>query len=260
MNKKEVLLRRLDEIGQSLAQSEGALALLGLGSVGQELGRLDAYSDLDFFVIVQDGYKARFIAELEWLGRIQPVAYAFQNTVDGHKLLFADGIFCEFAVFEPDELAQIPFANGRIVWQAAEFDGDWPERHTPEPSPPRSTEWLLGEALTNLYVGLGRFRRGEKLSAARFIQGHAVDRVVELAARIESAQSGLADPFDGGRRFEQRFGETAVHLPHFIPGYDHSPAAAQIILEFLDNHFPINPAMKQAIQILIEAKDTDPHG
>jgi lincosamide nucleotidyltransferase B/F len=46
------LLTRLDEIGQSLAHSGHALALIGLGSDGQELDRLDASSDLDFFVIV----------------------------------------------------------------------------------------------------------------------------------------------------------------------------------------------------------------
>jgi hypothetical protein len=256
MSKKERLLHRLDEIGQSLAQSDGALALLGLGSVGQELARLDDYSDLDFFVIVRPEHKDRFIADLDWLSRIQPVAYAFQNTADGHKLLFADGIFCEFAVFEPDELAQIPFTPGRLVWQAADFDTASLDKPTATKSE-RSIEWLVGETLTNLYVGLGRYRRGEKLSAARFIQGHAVDRVVDLAARIEAGQSGWGDPFDGARRFEMRFGDTAVHLPQFIPGYDHSPAAAQAILEFLDQHFTVNPAMKQAILALIEEKDTD---
>ena len=256
MDKKESLLQRLDEIGQSLAQSDGALALLGLGSVGQDLARLDEYSDLDFFVIVNPGHKTRFIAELNWLSRIHPIAYAFQNTVDGYKLLFADGVFCEFAVFEPDELARIPFTSGRLVWQAAEFDAALLERPSAAPVE-RSIEFLVGEAVTNLYVGLGRYHRGEKLSAARFIQGYAVDRVAELAAWVEPAQHGFDDPFDGVRRFEQRFVETAVYLPQFIPGYDHSPAAAQAILKFLGQHFTINPVMKQAILTLIEKPGTD---
>lgn len=41
------LLARLDEIGRSLIQSGHAIALIGLGSVGEELHRLDEYSDLD---------------------------------------------------------------------------------------------------------------------------------------------------------------------------------------------------------------------
>lgn len=251
MNKKEDLLQRLEEIGHSLAQSDGGLALLGLGSVGQELSRLDEYSDLDFFAIVRPGYKTRFITDLDWLSRIQPVAYAFKNTDDGYKLLFADGIFCEFAVFEPDELAGIPFVGDRTIWQALDFDDSLLAKPAAEMTE-RSLEWLMGEALTNLYVGLGRYRRGEKLSAARFVQWYAVDRVVELAARIEVEQSHFADQFDRDRRFEQRFPDTAVHLPQFVPGYEHSPTAAQVILDFLDTHFAVNPAMKKAIQALIK--------
>ena len=122
MKHTEVLLKRLDDIGASLAQTGQALALIGLGSVGTELDRIDDYSDLDFFAIVKKGQKARFINNLDWLSTIQPIAYSFQNTHDGHKLLYADGIFCEMAVFEAEELAHIPFAKGRIVWRDPEFD------------------------------------------------------------------------------------------------------------------------------------------
>src|SRR5574338_611622 len=105
------LLQRLDAIGGSLSESGTALALLGLGSVGAETERLDAYSDLDFFVIVKPGCKPDYLASLEWLAAVHPLAYAFLNTADGYKALFADGIFCEFAVFEPQELAGIPFTR-----------------------------------------------------------------------------------------------------------------------------------------------------
>ncbi len=67
MTHRDVLLERLDAIGQTIAQTDDALVLLGLGSVGQELERLDDYSDLDFFVIAKPGKKARFIEQLDWL-------------------------------------------------------------------------------------------------------------------------------------------------------------------------------------------------
>ena len=42
---------------------------------------------------------------------------------------------------------------------------------------------LLGFALAHgLLIGLQRFHRGERLSAARFVQGHALDRLLELDA------------------------------------------------------------------------------
>src|SRR4030095_9974507 len=113
----QLLLKRLDEIGQSLAQSGHALALLGLGSAGAELDRMDEYSDLDFFAIVEPGYKRHYIENLEWLSNIVPIEYNFLNTHDGYKLLFADGIVCGFGVLEPDELQELPFTSERVVWK-----------------------------------------------------------------------------------------------------------------------------------------------
>src|SRR5919108_3356783 len=122
MRKTQLLVARLDAIGRSLAQTDHALALIGLGSVGAELDRLDDYSDLDFFVIVEAGYKTDFITDLNWLSSVRPVVYLFRNTEDGYKLLFDDGVFCEFAVFEASELASIPFAPGRIIWKQPHVD------------------------------------------------------------------------------------------------------------------------------------------
>ena len=82
----------MDAIGQSLARRGDALALLGLGSVGTELDRIDAYSDLDFFVIVQEGAQDAYRADLGWLQAVAPIAYAFPNSAHGSKVLFADGI------------------------------------------------------------------------------------------------------------------------------------------------------------------------
>lgn len=247
MNLKEKLLNRLNEIGQSLDRTGKALALIGLGSVGQELDRLDNYSDLDFFAIVEPGQKERFLTNLDWLSSLAPIAYHFQNTADGYKLLFADGVFCEFAVFEAAELSHIPFAAGRIVWKR-EGVSDAIAVPVKQSSPSaHSVEWLVGEALTNLYVGLGRYRRGEKLSAFQFVQVYALGRVVDLAEQIETAQPGHADIFVGERRFEQRFPGVARSLAQMAPGYEGTPAAAITILHFLDQYFPVNPAIKQAI-------------
>jgi len=243
------LLERLERIGQSLAASSRGLALIGLGSAGAELDRLDAYSDLDFFAIVQRGAKRDFLGDLAWLEDGAPVVYSFLNTADGYKLLFEDGIFAEMAVFEPDELANIPFSDGRFVWRAPGFELPVPlaGNALPPGEFSRSREWLVNEALTNLYVGLGRYQRGEKLSAARFIQGHAVDRVLELVPLVEEVKAGQRDPFDAARRFERSFPETAVYLPQFMPGYEESPAAARAILAYLEAQFEINPALKSAI-------------
>ena len=251
MDRKQQLLARLDAIGQSLKASGQALALLGLGSVGTETDRIDDYSDLDFFAIVQTGAKHRFLDDLAWLSAINPIAYAFPNTVDGYKVLYQDGIFCEFAVFEPSELSIIPFPAGRIVWKADGFDETITTPQTRQHHE-RSVEWLLGEALTNLYVGLGRFHRGEKLSATYFIQNYALGRIVDLAPRIETAQPFHADQFGGERRFEVRYPVIAAQLPTFMQGYEHNIESARAILAFLEQHFEVNVAIRDSILALCE--------
>lgn len=253
---KGSLLKRLDEIATSLQEREPALALIGLGSIGLELDRLDDYSDLDFFVIIEAGHKAAFLDDLSWLQAIHPIAYYFRNTADGYKLLFEDGIFCEFAVFEPAELEQIPFAPGRILWKRPQVAASL--AHPAQPPPPpeaKPLDWLLGEALTNLYVGLSRFRRGEKLSAASFIQGYAVDRLLELAPFIEETGPAMADPFGLERRFEWRYSAVAKLLPRFIQGYDRTPQSALAILDFLENHFPVNQVLAWEIRRLADMPD-----
>ena len=247
----ESLLTRLDEIGRSLAQSGHALALLGLGSVGQELDRIDAYSDLDFFVIVEQGYKLTYINSLQWLSDIHPIAYHFRNTEDGYKQLFADGIFCEFAVFELDELRNIPFAPGRIVWKRSDMP-DTLGQPVSKPNVPsqRNKEWLLGEALTNIYVGQQRDKRGEKLSAMRFIQGYAVDKLVELVEYIETPQKAHRDPFVNERRFEQRYPNVVPQLITWTQGYEKNRESALAILEFLERHFDVSEAMAKEIRVL----------
>lgn len=251
MSDRQALLTRLSEIGTSLQASGSALALIGLGSVGLELERLDEYSDLDFFVIVQDGYKPRYLQNLDWLTAVCPAAFYFLNTPDGYKFLYQDGIFCEFAVFERHELSSIPFAAGRVVWKQTWIDEKIGVPAAASPSAPQQTqEWQLGEALTNLYVGLGRYHRGEKLSAARFIQHYAVDRIIALARQVEAGQPVFEDPFSGERRFESRFPGIARELPDFIQGYERSCESALAILAFMEAHFQVNQAMADAIRTL----------
>ncbi|HZC08079.1 MAG TPA: hypothetical protein VE338_20755 [Ktedonobacterales bacterium] len=246
----ERLIERLEAIGASLAQSGHALALIGLGSVGEERDRLDVYSDLDFFAVVEPGCKDAFIDDLSWLERVHPIAFAVQNTRDGDKVLFADGIYAEFAVFVPDELSRIPMHRGRVVWQADGFTVDLATMRYQPPAPPEphTVEWLAGEILTNLYVGLTRFHRGERLSAMRLIQVHAVDRLVELSPRLQlTSPHASADPFSPERRYEARYPDLAAVLPRCAQGYDRSVESALAMLAFLETRLPVNAALKRRI-------------
>jgi len=233
MGSRDLLLARLEEIGRSLAESGQAIA------------------DLDFFAVVVPGAKSAFLGDLGWLSRIRPIAFAYRNTPDGHKVLFDDGVFCEFAVFEPEELATIPFAPGRLIWQAEGFDAAVLAPRRPPPSVEASSpEWLLGEILSSLYVGLCRFRRGEKLAGMRLVQGTAVELTVRLVARDSPDDARLRDPFAPERRLERRLPALAADLPEFLEGYDRTPESALALLAFLEQRYAVNAAMAAAIRAL----------
>jgi lincosamide nucleotidyltransferase B/F len=202
---------------------------------------------------VEAGFKQAYIDSLAWLSDVHPVAYQFRNTVDGYKLLFADGIFCEFAVFELEELKGIPFAPGRIVWKRSDMpDALGQPASKTMPASKRDRDWLLGEAVTNIYVGLQRDKRGEKLSAMRFIQSYAVDRLLELVEYIDTPNEIHRDPFVNERRFEQRYPHLVPLLSTWAQGYDKNRESAQSILEFLEKHFDVNTAMANKIKSLVD--------
>lgn len=65
--------------------------------------------------MVSPGSKAAFLDDLGWLTSLAPVVFSFRNSPDGYKLLFGDGIYCEFAVFEPHELASVIYSEGTRI-------------------------------------------------------------------------------------------------------------------------------------------------
>ncbi|WP_334072568.1 MULTISPECIES: hypothetical protein [Paenibacillus] len=252
MATKEGLLRRLDEIGGSLARRGEALLLLGVGSVGVETDRIDAYSDLDFFVVVKPGYKQGYIERFDWLEEVYPLAYTFRNTADGYKILFEDGIYGEYAVFEENEMEHIAYSEGRIVWMDPACTN--PEiakggRRT-ETQRREGLDFPLNEALTNLYVGLCRYARGEKLSAARFVQSYAVDNILSALHLLEKEEAYFPDVFGEERRMEKRYPSFAERVGDMILGYERTPESALHILRYLEEVYPVNARMSMEIRRL----------
>lgn len=174
--------------------------------------------------------------------------------------MFGDDIFCEFAVFEGEELKNIPFGRGKIIWKEDGFDETVciPRDDTKPIKQNPNIDWIVGEALTNLYVGLGRYRRGEKLSAYKFVQCYAVDRVVALISLLEEVQIDCSDHLDPARRLEFRYPRMSKDFSSYIQGYDKTPESALAILEFLDNNFEVNECIKTNILSLIMGNNQVP--
>ena len=245
-------LNRLDDLADALADDDGLLAVLGLGSAGVEHNRFDDHSDIDFWLVVSDGSaKQRYLDDPGWLaGFGGSLAYSFVNDPNGRKALMVDGLFLEYAVFTPEELNGLAFAGARVVWQRHGIPIDLEEH--PAPSPPTAIDTVdfhVNEALTNLFVGLHRELRGERLTAFRFIQVYAVDRVLALLRLDAGRQWVQPDPFEATRRVEASFRD--VPLDALAAGYNHNRAAAQATLDWLTQHYDTDPAIVAAVRTLL---------
>jgi len=227
--------------------------VLGLGSVGTDLERLDEHSDLDFFVVVDDGSKERYLTDLGWLDDAAPVVYSFDNSVDGRKVLWADGLYAEYAIFTLDELRAGSYAGARVVWARDDAPADIDRAGRPfAPSPYERPEYQVGEALTNLYVGLHRELRGERLAATRLIQTHAIDRLLTYLDLTGAASRPRQDPFAVERGAERRFGHEALPLASMLPGYERNREAALAILDWLEGCTEVSAALAAEIRALAE--------
>ncbi|MDY0276833.1 MAG: hypothetical protein RBQ97_01975 [Acholeplasma sp.] len=253
--KKKQLLNRFGEIGRNLSQDEDAIALLGLGSIGKELERLDDYSDLDFFVIVKNGKQKRFIDDLSWLDtNSSKVGYAFRNSNDGYKVLYDDGIYGEFAIFDLDAYAKAEFTEGRFEWIRDGYELN--SKPKKEETLDRLSDWYfpINEAITNIYIGLLRYFRGEKLAAFVFIERYAFDNVLRVFHLIEKEQNYFPDPFSNHRRFELRYPINSKEVLSSLKGYDNILLSAKNLFAFIQKYWEINPVMAREIIKLLERK------
>ena len=251
------LLAFLDRLGAELDRRGDAVALLGLGSVGRDLHRLDEHSDADFFVVVDDEpARDRYLADLDWLEAAQAVVWSFENSSAGRKALLDGGLFAEYAVFSLAELETAGYPPGRVHWSRADAPAGLEIPRTPLPQPD-SLEHQVGEAITNLYVGLHRDLRGERLTATRFIQGYAVDRWVTVLGHLGLDRGPQQDVFVLDRGVERRFAPELLPLADLVPGYERNAHAAATLLRLLEAHVELDPAITSAVRDLVERASRD---
>ena len=199
-----------DALVQSLAPDHRVLGIVAVGSMARKGTEPDRWSDHDFFVVTQPHEQASFRAAHGWLPQADRIIYSFQETAHGVKVLYDFGHLLEYAVFDLDELQLARINRYRVLLdrgpvteamaQIAEVTTTCVNAEQP------GLAWSFGQFLTNLFVGVGRHRRGERLSGHRFVKSHALGHLLYLLQRLKSPDHpGVLDNLDGSRRFERAY-------------------------------------------------------
>ena len=202
--------RLTNELRAGLEADGRVLGLVVLGSTAEGERPPDRWSDHDFFVVVTPGAQESFRDRLDWLPHPDRIAFSYRETPHGAKVLYRDGHLLEFAVFSPDELSVARVNAWRALFdreRIAERMADVAEatgKNALSGAP--SDEWLAGQFLTTLLVGVGRYARGERVSGRQLVASTAAAHLVTLLSRrLDPRGPSQLDSLDPLRRFEQTF-------------------------------------------------------
>jgi hypothetical protein len=221
---------------ERLAQDASALGLVALGSMAQQDYGPDQWSDHDFFVVVESGTQARFRADLGWLPDAARIIFAYQETAHGLKVVYDDGHLLEFAVFDLDELNLARVNRFRVLLDRSDVTqriAAVAARTAREGGAGHDDRVLLGNFLANLLVGVGRHRRGDRLSGRRFVCDFALGHLLALLAKhLPAPQHALLDNFDTRRRFEQVYPALGAELHAII--HKNTETAALALVELAE--------------------------
>lgn len=193
------------ELIDTLRDRDDVVGLVALGSMAARNYRPDAWSDHDFFVVTRPGGQEPYRAHCDWLPRSEEIAWSFHETEHGVKVIYNNAHLLEFAVFDGDELHLAKVNRYRVLLDKSDVGVRMAavQASTTTERDGTSDTYHAGQFLTNLLVGIGRYRRGEVLSAHQFVKSNALHHLTALLVRHgTAAQPTLADNLAPTRRFE----------------------------------------------------------
>ena len=218
-------LERMDALTCFLKGLPGVRAIMAFGSLA-ELDRFDDYSDLDFLIVCSPKRRAALLRNVRVFEALAPIAFAGIEGEDAVKLLFADGVVCDFGIVTEDQLPKILHGPGRFVWKEASFCERYIASQTMIKPFSQDDAWC-GHVLMDIYVGLLREMRAERAAAMEKIQFEAVRRLLGGAQPCDP--QAASDPFSPFRRAEKR-GMQGKCFEEIMPGYAHNLSAAKSII------------------------------
>lgn len=198
---KDAFVAYQTELWDRVEKRPEVIGLVFLGS-SAALERADEHSDHDFFLIVKPGFGEQYRQNLDWLPRHQEILLSPRETAHGLKVVYEDLRLLEFAVFEDQELELASANDFSVVLDKTDITarmGAIAKRSVPRPMDAQA-EFELFLAL--IQIGVGRFRRGEKIASEQHLKSYAVEKLIKLIRHYNPINASRADSLNPFRRFE----------------------------------------------------------
>lgn len=219
---------------EKAAQIEDVLGVVFLGSAAAA-HRRDEWSDHDVFLVVKPGVQEHYRQELSWLPDTDQIVLRYRETAHGVTVIYEYGHLIEFAVFDPDELAVVRGNDYAVVLDKADITA----RMDAAVSQTKDEVVDVGAAVRHLmqivFAGVGRWARGEKISAHAFVRMYALRRLLQVLPIVLQAENRhKLDNLDPYRRFEQVLPELGAQIDALLR--QDIPACALGYLTLLEEH------------------------
>lgn len=203
-------------VEQGLADRADVVGLVGMGSTADR-DRVDEWSDHDLALVTTEGRQAQHRPAASWLPHPDRIALEVHEHHGGVKVVYDDGHVIEYGVASLADLSgwaanayDVRLDRGGVAATMAAIVSK------PAPVEPH-VERDLGLVLALALIGVGRARRGERLSASALVRGAAVDALTRaIAVGVRPERDARLDSLDPTRRFESAHPAIAARIDDLL--------------------------------------------
>lgn len=192
------------------------LGVVFLGSAANEKRR-DEWSDHDMFWVVKTGLQEGYRQDRSWLPYPDQIVMHYRETQHGVNVIYEMGHLIEFAVFDLDELNVVKANDYAVPLDKADITQRMAKAADSTHPEPVEAAVAARHLMQIVFAGIGRWARGEKISAHAFVRMYALRRLLQvLPLVLKPANTDKLDSLDPYRRFEQVLPDLGAEIDRLL--------------------------------------------
>ena len=201
-------------------KNERIVGLVSAGSMAEIDYAPDQWSDHDFFVVAKDNQQEFLKKDLSWLPDHHNIVYQFPESQHGVKAIYRNFHLIEFAIFDEKELKEARVNRYRVLVDktgVAEIMASIARETIEFVEKGINPGQAMVHFISNIWVGYGRYHRGERLSAHEFVKFYSLLNLLKLIQTYHpGTKPELLDNLNPFRRFELCYPQIGAELNEAI--------------------------------------------